>query len=80
MTVIDIVEKYLRDHGYDGLSGDECGCSVYYLAPCDSIGKTCEPAYVRICGKDCEHWETCLSKYPGQDCYVAARHYEEEEK
>ena len=80
MTVIDIVKKYLRDHGYDGLAGDGCGCSVNGLAPCDNIGETCEPAHRRTCGPDCPLWEDCENKQRGQNCYVAARHYEEEEK
>lgn len=35
ITVKEIVKAYLKEHGYDGLCGDECGCGIEDLAPCD---------------------------------------------
>jgi hypothetical protein len=33
----EIVLKWLLENGYDGLAGEECGCSVYDFAPCGCI-------------------------------------------
>lgn len=46
VTVRKIVEKYLKDNGFDGLFEDECGCQLSDLAPCscESIMR-CEPGY-----------------------------------
>jgi len=35
MTVKEIVEKYLRENGYDGLYCEDCGCRLDDLIPCD---------------------------------------------
>ena len=46
MTCKDIIETYLKEHGYDGLANNGCGCDVNDLAPCNG-GPCwdCEPAY-----------------------------------
>lgn len=44
-TVKGIIEKYLRDNGYDGLCGNECGCGLDDLAPCCDNPLECIPAY-----------------------------------
>ena len=46
-TVRNIVESYLRDNGFDGLSESdtECGCGVEDLAPCGGMEENCRPAY-----------------------------------
>ena len=31
----DMIRNYLESNGYDGLAGDECGCSLYDLMPCN---------------------------------------------
>ena len=31
----DTIREYLEDNNFDGLSGEECGCCVVDLAPCD---------------------------------------------
>lgn len=38
MNVYGIVEKYLKDNGYDGLCTDDCGCHLDDLMPCCSEG------------------------------------------
>jgi len=61
MTVKDIIEKYLRENGFDGLASEDCGCGVEDgLAPCESCNIfECAPAYRFICdgkpGEDDEH-------------------------
>jgi len=36
MSVRDIIKAYLKEHGYDGLCTDECGCRLDDLIPCES--------------------------------------------
>lgn len=56
MTTIDIIEKYLRENGYDGLySPGECACKLGELAPCDSVTTECEPGY--LCSPEGTEWE-----------------------
>jgi hypothetical protein len=51
MNVAEILKTWLIEHGYDGLCGDECGCGVDDLLPCD-MGAQCIPAYKRVCPTD----------------------------
>lgn len=55
-NVLEIIEAWLREHGYDGLvrleddAEDDCGCGLDHFAPCggiDSGGMThrCQAAY-----------------------------------
>ena len=53
MTVDEILESWLKEHGYDGLIGDECGCEIGDLVPCDCWPSDCQPGYKHECpGKD----------------------------
>lgn len=45
MNCLDIVEKYLKDNGYDGLFDDECGCVIGDLRPCCDDFSDCQPGY-----------------------------------
>lgn len=46
MTVIEIVEQYLEEHGFDGLYNDQCGCYLKEgIAPCCGAITTCQPGY-----------------------------------
>jgi hypothetical protein len=62
ITCKDMVVKYLKENGYDGLCGEECGCVLKDgLFPC----MTCEPldcvaGYQRPA--DEEDLETCECK------------------
>lgn len=51
MNAIDILETWLKEHGYDGLVNveNECGCTIGDLLPCHSYCGFCEPGYM---GKD----------------------------
>jgi len=52
-TVIEIVSEWLKENGYDGLCGDECGCILGDLMCCDSdMSLNCQPAYSRKCNQD----------------------------
>lgn len=55
MNVKEIVEKYIRENNYEGLSGLAglgCGCSIDDLMPCDCPDITyCCPAYRVTCEK-----------------------------
>lgn len=60
---IQIVEKYLRENGFDGLAGDGCGCEVDDLAPCESISNECIPGYkIENPDKDEGGWVTTDKK------------------
>ena len=49
MTVTEIVKKYLKENGYDGLYSEDCGCEVDDLAPCCEYGMECESGYRLPC-------------------------------
>lgn len=71
MTVEEIVEKYLRDNGFDGLCGDDCGCVVGDLFNfCDGCIGDCVPAYrVKSDCKNCERREFCSGDEDTKECY-----------
>lgn len=56
MTVLEIIVEYLKEHGYDGLYSDNCGCELDDLMPCGSCAENCKAGY-RIegctCGEGC---------------------------
>lgn len=70
MTVKDIIKKYLKDNGYDGLyNSGECACLVNELAPCDSADIfRCEAGYYVKCD---HNPETCpLGGDPDCDWHI----------
>lgn len=68
MNVAEIVKKYLDDNGFDGLAGDDCGCSKDDLFPCDCHFGDCEPAYVCDCEHDCGEYSVCFSSMKINHC------------
>ena len=63
MTLKELVEKWLRENGYDGLfNPDDCACDLNDLFPCDCPQADCEPGY--LCDCDCrDHdWHICREK------------------
>ena len=48
MTVYDIIKEYLLTKGFDGLVGDDCGCSLDDLVPCEFACGYCAPAYLCV--------------------------------
>lgn len=47
MTVKGIVQKYLKENGYDGLCNYEpmCGCVINDLMPCGEDCSSCTPGH-----------------------------------
>ena len=47
MDCKQIIKKYLKENGYDGLVDceNECGCELGNLMPCDGVIMDCEPGY-----------------------------------
>jgi hypothetical protein len=60
ITVKEIITKYLKENGYDGLASEDCGCGIDDLMAWGDIPscKECNPAYKRTCDK-CEMQEDC---------------------
>jgi hypothetical protein len=48
MEVIEIVEIFLIEKGYDGLYSDDCGCMVGDLAPCGEMKSDCCAGYKHV--------------------------------
>lgn len=59
-NVMEIVEKWLRENGYQGLKMEDCSCDIDMdgIAPCGSIHENCEACYRVPCTKEkCEYYE-----------------------
>jgi len=55
MTVKEIVHDWLKEHGYDGLCSDCCGCGLDELFPCDEGGcADCVPGHLT---RECDDTE-----------------------
>lgn len=48
-TVKEILQKWLKDNGYDGLAAADCGCGLDDLFPCGDCFEHCKPARKRMC-------------------------------
>lgn len=71
-TVYTIIEKYLKDNGYDGLcnpADEGCGCRIGDLVPCGSDFSMCQPGYLRHCER-CPDSCGCFYKVEGFDYCV----------
>lgn len=71
MNLQEIIKKYLEDNGFDGLCGDECGCSIDELFVCESPDMdVCQPGYKINCpGEDkCPNSEECPAPNSGFWC------------
>lgn len=61
-SIHDIVQQYLKRNGYEGLCGDECGCSIDDLFPCSGLNMpgdviNCQAGYKHLCDGKCEYSE-----------------------
>lgn len=45
IDVKQMAAVYIKEHGYDGLCNDECGCGIDDLAPCGEVMGTCTAAF-----------------------------------
>ena len=58
--VRDILKAWLKEHGYDGLYNEECGCEVDDLSPGDCMTTHCTAGYkvdydgACPCGEGCD--------------------------
>jgi hypothetical protein len=52
MSIKRIVEDYLIDNRFDGLSREDCGCGLEDLFPCGDAPNVCRPAYRHKTGSD----------------------------
>lgn len=68
ITAKEILVAYLKEHGFDGLCGDECGCGVDDIAPCYEYNMACIAAHSRVLGTDEYVGDAC----PGDTVYEAA--------
>jgi len=64
-TVIEIMWKYLKQHGYDGLFNIDgnCACERADLMPCGEYSGDCEPGYEVPC--DCGDHDYHIVKEKG---------------
>jgi hypothetical protein len=54
IDVIEIIEKYLIENGYDGLYYPcECACVIGDLNPCSENPLNCKAGYRQDCPSDC---------------------------
>lgn len=74
ITVKEIVVAYLKENGFDGLCGDECGCGIDELAPCCEYNMACIAAHSRVLGPD----EYVDDAFPGDIVYQPAQTGKEE--
>ena len=69
MTVREIVEAYLKEHGFDGLYHDnDCGCRIGDLMPCTAESvEYCKPGYkIKCTPETCENGGGC-------DCHIGPK-------
>lgn len=71
MNVRQMVEKYLKENGFDGLFADVpggCGCEIGDLMPCEEPCDVCEAGVKIVCiDPDCDygsepHWHIMVQK------------------
>jgi len=67
MRIRNLICRYLREHGYDGLFNRDldCACEAANIAPCGEISCECEAGY-RVAGAGWEdNWRMQREK-PGE--------------
>ena len=74
MNVKEIVQKYLAEHGFAGLAGNDCGCGADDLMPCDNVSYDCVTAKRKLC-INC-HTVDCEFRNESDGCFVAVREIE----
>jgi hypothetical protein len=69
MTVKEIIIKYLKDNGYDGLCSDDCGCDIDDLFPCGENPEFCIPAHKCKCNSQCKEYSACYLSVKTDKCW-----------
>ena len=68
MKVIELLEKSLRENGFDGLvqEDNECACKIGELVPCESDFSKCRAGYLVpcSCGEGCDFHITAIRPTP----------------
>jgi len=79
-TVRLIIIDYLKENGYDGLCGEDCGCGIDDPFVCGEINEDCNAAYEHKkpdCNNcdviDCETRYTIYEDGPVEKCYKTER-------
>jgi hypothetical protein len=67
MTFEDLIMKYAKQNGFDGLVGEGCGCSIAHPMPCGGDGFECSFGYVCPCDTCEEDLRTNCAAYNGGD-------------
>lgn len=49
MTICEILKKWLKENGYDGLYWDGCGCAIGDLMPCGEPNEDCSAGIFQPC-------------------------------
>ncbi len=52
-----VLSRWLKEGGYDGLCGGECGCHLADLLVCDGSPAGCVPAYSIVAEEDGEVYD-----------------------
>lgn len=69
MTVREIVLKYLKRTGYDGLYNSDCGCELSNLMFCDTEKcLNCKAGYKVMCSAEC-HPDNNMGWHIQKDTY-----------
>lgn len=67
-TVVEMVEEWLADNDYDGLTDGRCACSGASLMRCGFVScRRCSAAYLFPCTR-CAHLTSC-DRTDGSDTY-----------
>ena len=65
-NVSEIIVAWLKEHKYDGLAGDECGCPMDDMGACESNCLECVPAYKVDCSR-CKDGDECPTRNSDSD-------------
>jgi hypothetical protein len=73
MNIKEIVKKYLKDNGFDGLAGDNCGCGLDDLMPCEEPSIDCVLAkHIKCEGCPNNDGNCDIQPLAKSGCYVVA--------
>jgi len=71
-----IIIDFLKANGYDGLAGEDCGCGLADLAPCDQPYMDCAPGWRWDCSDGSCPDDSVVSGYcewEGEGCFRTER-------